>query len=146
MRTLLLAASLLVVSVCWSTASLAACSLTDNVQVYEGFDTGADLAKLSDVQLTAFVEAFIDGLSLAPLLNAPSDCTAQAYACLVGKTEDQLVAALRKYLADHPDEVAEGANFVAYRALFGSCMFKGEPVRGVPIPRSSSGSTSRVQL
>jgi hypothetical protein len=48
------------------------------VQVYEGFDTGTDLAKLSDTQLTAFVEAFLDGLSLAPLLNAPPDCTAQA--------------------------------------------------------------------
>lgn len=103
------------------------CALDENVEVSEGFDTAADLAKQSDSQLTTFVDAFVDGVSLAPLLDAPSSCTAKAYACLIGKTEDQLVAALRKYLVSHPDEASDGANLVAYRALFGACMFSGQP-------------------
>ena len=58
----------------------------------------------------------------------------------MGKTKDQLVATLRKNPVERRDESSDGANLVAYRALFGPCIFADPQPNSLTIWRPKSVS------
>lgn len=100
------------------------CTLDPAVEVFEGFTTGRDLAAYSPDELRIYLRAFVDGLTVAPLLDAPGSCIETAFSCLEGLTEDDMLTVLKTYIDSHPDELDEGANLIGFRALLGACMFR----------------------
>ena len=126
----LLSAALFVAVASLSAPSMAqpgkGCTLDPAVEVFEGFTTGRDLVAYSADQLRIYLRAFVDGLTVAPLLDAPASCIETAFSCLAGLTEDDMLIVLKTYIDSHPDELDDGANLIGFRALLGTCMFRAD--------------------
>jgi hypothetical protein len=121
MKTLFAAAGILLVA--WTSPAMAECTLDQFVAVRGGYGTGETLAAYTDTEMAIFASAFANGVVVAPLLNAPEACVDQAVRCLDGLHDTHLAAILRRYLDDHSEEWDEEAHLLAYRAIFGPCMF-----------------------
>ncbi|PSC03812.1 hypothetical protein SLNSH_17025 [Alsobacter soli] len=89
--------------------------------IRNGFFKGEDLTQMSEQILLAHVMGFVNGVAMAPFMNAPHACTEQFHACIEGRTNSQLVAQLRKYLQDHPERWHEDAHHVLWSAIFAPC-------------------------
>jgi len=67
----------------------------------------------------------VDGLFLAPFLNAPKPGPiSNAEGCLEHKTDGQLRAILKKHLDDYPERWDQGAHILFFQALAGFCDLK----------------------
>ncbi len=106
------------------TAATRACTLDNQVEVVEGFTTGRDLAAYSEAELRIYLRAFVDGLTVAPMLDAPASCMDTAFGCLTGLTEDDMLDVLSSYIDTHTEELDDGANLIGFRALLGPCVFR----------------------
>ncbi len=84
--------------------------------------TGLDLVRMSDAGLRAYALGFVNGFLIGPLLGMAPPCYRAAFQCLTGRSDVQLAAILRKFLADNPERWHEGAHTLSYGAILAPCL------------------------
>jgi hypothetical protein len=89
--------------------------------VVAGDQSAEIFGKLDDSQVIGYLAGFGSGILMSSLLGSPTDCYKQAAPCVVGRKMDDLVATLRRYLAENPDRSKLPASVVAYNAIVGPC-------------------------
>jgi hypothetical protein len=100
-----LAVLILAVTSLFATPSLArSCTLSGPVSLYNGFGNGEGWLKENEAEARGYVRGFVNGMFISLFYKADESCVARSYQCLVGKTDSQLAAILRKYLNDNPDK------------------------------------------
>lgn len=115
-RRLVVAAIVCMVAV---PAAYAECSSSSTVRA--GFATGVDLVNLDDSALAHHLMGFVNGMLVAPFVGGSEACYEQMWGCLHSRSNQQLVAMVRRYLSDHPEEWHSPANIIAYNAIVSSC-------------------------
>lgn len=117
MRPAVMAVLLATVGVTLSTAQ--------PVEITRGFWKGNDFLKGDAARQRAYAAGLADGLSLAPLFGAPEHHPnlTSVERCMVGMTDHQVAAILRKELQDNPGVWHEAANTVFFRAMKAACRF-----------------------
>lgn len=93
----------------------------DSVYVKSGFLTGNTFRSLGSVEKLGYAKGFIDGVLVAPLFGAPKVELLRTEQCVVGMTDEQVVAILNKFLADNPGRWQEQMNALSYSALKSAC-------------------------
>jgi hypothetical protein len=91
--------------------------------VTNGYLKAGDFLDLNDTQKEAFAMGFLDGLFVAPLLDAPDDgkfyvsfrtCTAE----MSGK---QVAAIIEKHIRENPEEWHMQLHTVAFNSMLKAC-------------------------
>jgi hypothetical protein len=89
--------------------------------ISDGFAAGHDLNRMPQNQILGYVQGFVNAVLAAPLIGAPVDCIGIVRECMIGRSDEQLAAMLRKYLADNPDKWHYRANILTFNALIRPC-------------------------
>lgn len=76
---------------------------------------------MSEAESNMFVTGVVSGILLAPAFGSPAKCTKHISDCLVGKSNFQLGAIVRKYIQDNPEQWDWGCNFLAMSAIQSMC-------------------------
>jgi len=91
--------------------------------ITNGYLKASEFLNLNDTQKEAFAIGFLDGIFVAPLLDAPDDgkfyvslrtCTAE----MPGK---QVAAIIEKYIRDNPEDWHLQLHTVAFNSLLKAC-------------------------
>ena len=82
------------------------------VQVMSGFLTGNDYRERSDDMKNGYAMGFVNGLHMAPALDAPRTKMRWVEECFVGMTSEQIVAILDKFLNENPARRHEPMNIL----------------------------------
>lgn len=91
-------------------------------RVNGGFYKGADLARLTDVELSMYVAGFVNATGIVRMLAGSEVCRVALQKCTSERTNMQFVAMIRKHLRDNPDKWHEDAHTLTYGALFAQCL------------------------
>lgn len=91
------------------------------VSIKSGFLTGNSYRILPTSNKRSYIAGFIDGTLVAPLFDAPKKETAWLERCIVGMTDQQVVAILEKWLSENPARWHESMNVLSFVALRESC-------------------------
>ena len=86
-----------------------------------GATTGQNWLDLAELDQSAYIMGFIDGLSAGPFLGSTPDCIEKVWRCVQGKTGRQMAAMVRKHLNDNPDRWQYAVSGQAFAALVGTC-------------------------
>ena len=95
---------------------------TAQITITPGFFTGDDLNLLTDDQLGMYAAGYVDGLQAATIIGVTEQCRRTLQSCVIGKGRADLVAAIRKYLREHPNWWYERSNGILYNVLFSQCL------------------------
>ncbi|MFZ3210128.1 MAG: hypothetical protein WA188_01310 [Terriglobales bacterium] len=91
--------------------------------VSNGFLKAREFLDLSEAEKTGFAWGFVDGLFVAPLLDAPDD--GKFYvglrSCAAEMQGTQVAAIIEKYIKDHPEDWHQQLHVVAFNALLKGC-------------------------
>lgn len=99
------------------------CAAADTqVTVSKGFYTGVELNALDDHDLALYAAGFVDALQAATMIGVKEQCRRAMQACVVGRTNSQLAAMVRKYLRENPNRWEEDSNALLYNAIFSRCL------------------------
>jgi hypothetical protein len=95
---------------------------TTEVTVTPGFFTGRELNSLTDDQLGMYAVGYVDALQTATAIGVTEQCRRALQACVIGQGRVDFVAAIRKYLREHPNWWDERSNGILYNVLFSQCL------------------------
>ncbi len=82
-----------------------------------------DFLELSENSKKAFAMGFIDGIYVAPYLDAPDkgEILVSLQKCVTGMSNTQLGAIIEKFITEHPENWHRPLNTEAWNALMGAC-------------------------
>ena len=112
MKKLLVPISLLTLA-----ASFVVVAQTHLVEIKIGFCTGKDYRTFTEYEKAAYAAGFVNGLTMAPALDAPKDKTKWLEDYFVGMTQPQVAAIIAKYLDDNPGIWHRSLNMLSYAAI-----------------------------
>lgn len=91
------------------------------VEIKKGFLTGNSFRDLSYAGKRGYAMGFLDGALMSPMFDAPKRETRWIETCVVGMTDEQVVAILDKFLANNPARWHEQMNILAWVAMKEGC-------------------------
>lgn len=94
---------------------------TQPVYVGGGFNRGEDLFHMSEGELRSTVSGFVNGLMVSTVVGADEGCMRFHENCFSGKTDSQLAAVVRQFLAENPGRWDQPAAILTVAALGGMC-------------------------
>ena len=97
------------------------------VSISKGFFTGAELHALSDQELEMYAAGYVDALQAATMIGVTEPCRRALQACVIGRTNSELAATVRKYLRENPNRWGEQSNGILYNVLFSPCLLRQKP-------------------
>lgn len=119
LRSIGLALTLLLCSVAGATAQ-------DNpVRIHNGFVAGIDYREYGDFQKRAYVTGVVDGMFLAPVLEAPKPQIEWLEDCVTGMTDVQVVGIVDRWLTTHPERWDQSMHILLYSAIVEACEVRG---------------------
>jgi uncharacterized membrane protein YciS (DUF1049 family) len=92
-------------------------SADQGVLIHNGFLTGQNYIKMSELQKRAYVMGAIDGILICPLFGAPKEKLRWFEAYVENMTDEQVVAILSKYLEDNPGIWHDSLHTHIYNAI-----------------------------
>jgi hypothetical protein len=92
-----------------------------NMLIKKGFFTGNLFRTAGDNVKIGYAMGFIDGVYIAPVLDAPRKSLQWIEKCINGMTNEQVVAIINKFLDDNPARWHEPMNILAYEAMKKTC-------------------------
>jgi hypothetical protein len=95
---------------------------TPRVSVTPGFFTGEELNSMSDDQLGMYAAGYVDAFQAATMVGIREQCRQALQTCVSGQDRADFVAAIRKYLREHPNWWHERSNGILYNVLFSQCL------------------------
>ena len=98
-----------------------ACAQEAGVRIKGGFITGNQYRGYANVLQRRYVMGVVDGLFLAPLLDAPKERLAWLENCVVGKTDDQVTTLVNQYLNKNRVRWHESMHVLVYAGLRDAC-------------------------
>lgn len=106
-----------------SLAQQGPCSAIDRkVTISKGFYTGVELNALNDHDLEMYTAGYVDALQAATMIGVTEQCRRALQTCVVGRTQSELAATVRKYLRENPDRRGGQSNALLYNAIFSQCL------------------------
>jgi hypothetical protein len=96
-------------------------SFAEPVLIKDGFMTGNKFMELSSDEQSAYAMGLVDGMLLAPIFDAPKAKLIWLESCIVGMSNKQVAAMLRKELESKPGEWHYSAHHAMYRAMLEAC-------------------------
>ena len=90
-------------------------------EIARGFLTGQECLEQNEADLGLYVAGIVDGLHVSPFAGASKNCLRPLEQCLVGTTNTQLGAVLRKWLKANPDRWHVSCSVAAWVALREMC-------------------------
>lgn len=116
-------------------ALLAAISVSahavEPVGVPRGFITGNKFLAFSDLEKRRYVIGVIDGLLLSPIMamkNTPRALRLQKCERQNDMTDEQILAIVSKFVADHPESWGDDMSGLTFRAMREACEKVGTPL------------------
>jgi len=91
------------------------------VEIKKGFLTGNSFRELSYAGKRGYAMGFLDGAFMSPIFDAPKKELRWIETCVVGMTDEQVVAILDKFLANNPARWHEQMNILAWAAMKEGC-------------------------
>lgn len=91
------------------------------VEIKEGFLTGNSFRELSYAGKRGYAIGFLDGVFMSPMFDAPKTEVRWIETCVVGMTDEQIVAILNKFLTDNLARWHEPMNILTWVAMKESC-------------------------
>jgi hypothetical protein len=88
------------------------------VKVSPAFYTGWELNGLTDQELGIYAAGYVDALQAATMIGVTKACRQAVQKYLVGRSQAELTALIRKYLREHPDRLDGQSHALFYNALF----------------------------
>jgi hypothetical protein len=92
------------------------------VTVSKGFYTGVELNTLDDHDLGMYAAGYVDALQAATMIGVTEPCRRALQACVVGRSNSELAAMVRKYLRENPNRWEGQSNALLYNAIFSQCL------------------------
>jgi hypothetical protein len=118
----LVALAVAVIPLCCEAQQGPCSAATAQITITPGFFTGDDLNLLTDDQLGMYAAGYVDALQAATIIGVTEQCRRILQACVIGQGRADLVAAIRKYLREHPNWWCERSNGILYNVLFSQCL------------------------
>ncbi len=93
------------------------------INITNGYLKAQEFLKLNEFQKTAFAWGFVDGLDVAPLLDAPEDGKfyVDLRSCLAEMPGEQVAAIIEKHVRDNPESWHKQLHTIAFNALLKAC-------------------------
>jgi hypothetical protein len=92
------------------------------VTVSKGSYTGVELNTLDDHDLGMYAAGYVDALQAATMIGVTETCRRALQACVVGRSNFELTAMVRKYLRENPNRWEGQSNALLYNAIFSQCL------------------------
>jgi hypothetical protein len=77
---------------------------------------------MSDDQLGMYAAGYVDAFQAATMVGIREQCRQALQTCVSGQARADFVAAIRKYLREHPNWWHERSNGILYNVLFSQCL------------------------
>jgi hypothetical protein len=91
------------------------------VHIQNGFLTGNSFRQLSPLAKRSYIMGIVDGLLIAPLVEAPKSKVRWLERCVVNMTDDHVAAIVDKHLAEQPQRWHDPMHVLAYSAFREAC-------------------------
>jgi hypothetical protein len=91
------------------------------VSISPGFLKGKDYLDMTATEKRVYAMGAVNGMLVAPLLDAPKEKVAWLERCTNNMTDEQVAAIITKYLNDNPGEWHYGMNVLSLNAMIANC-------------------------
>lgn len=91
------------------------------VAIRPGFYDGNAYLRLGQAQKVAYISGVLDGIYMAPILDAKNTRIEGLHRCIDGMTNIQICAIVNKFLQENPARWHEPMNNLVYLAIIKAC-------------------------